>query len=566
LSQAHQPQPASTRFEGQQDWETLMALALVGTGRQTTLPALSNSPITQVLQQVDRSEPEGWLLSAAAILMAYRQAGKLPAAQNIALPEPAHPSSESETSDPIQSDQTSDNSASLEFGTLLFTQKLQAAMPEFLTLLQKTHQTIPVELLSRFLNWGRHWVRRTSNCNTSLWFSLGERGRWLAKLNPEWDYLQPKTISTRTNSNPTELSQLDRSVWQQEWQTGSRSDRMTLLHHWRALDPTAARELLSQTWKQEKAADRSEFLRQLQTGLSELDVPFLTLALADRSHEVRAIAVELLVQLPKTELSQQIQTALRECVQWRRVDDQLELTIKLPKVEDPRWVTFGFLSVTAKQTIPKQASPGQRAQLLGQLLSLTPLGFWAEAGTPTDLIAAIQDHPHGEMIISQWADANQKQPDPAWTEALLQWYKNADVNDENSTLLHCLLQPLSPEQCQQWLIDWLQPQHWQHQDLSLLLDLCPKPLSLPLSQVLLSTVQAYLNTLQITQKSARVQAQWRLSQQFVPLSYALDPEVLVTFGDIAQLDQTHQVQIFGTIAHILQFRQRMRQAILAPKV
>jgi hypothetical protein len=167
-------------------------------------------------------------------------------------------------------------------------------------------------------------------------------------------------------------------------------------------------------------------------------------------------------------------------------------------------------------------------------------------------------------MIAQWADANQKQPDPVWTEVLLQWYKTADVKDEQSTLLHRLLHPLPPEQCQQWLIDWLQPEHWQRQDLHLLFDLCPKPLSLPLSQALLNTVQAYLSSLQTTQKSARVQAQWRLSQQFVPLAYALDSEVLVTFGDIAQLDQTHQVQIFSTIAHILQFRQHMRQAIQNP--
>jgi Family of unknown function (DUF5691) len=552
--------------QAQQDWQTLMALALVGTGRQTSLPAVSNSSITQVLQQVDRSEPEGWLLSTAAILMAYRQAGKLPEAQNIALPEPAHPASESENSHLIESDHPSDDSASLEFGTLLFSQNLQAAIPEFLTLLQEAHQTIPVELLPQFLNWGRHWARRTSNCNTSLWSCLGERGHWLAKLNPEWDYLQQETILISRNSDSAELSQADRvdlSVWQKQWQTGSHSDRITRLRHWRTLDPTVARELLAQTWKQEKAADRSELLRQLQTGLSELDVPFLTLASTDRSQEVKAIAVELLVQFPETDLSQQIQTALRECVQWCKVDDQLELTIKLPKVDDPRWVVYGFLSVAPKQASPKQTT-GQRTHLLGQLLSLIPLGFWAEAGTPADLIAAIQDHNYGEMMIAQWADANQKQPDPVWTEVLLQWYKTADVKDEQSTLLHRLLHPLPPEQCQQWLIDWLQPEHWQRQDLHLLFDLCPKPLSLPLSQALLNTVQAYLSSLQTTQKSARVQAQWRLSQQFVPLAYALDSEVLVTFGDIAQLDQTHQVQIFSTIAHILQFRQHMRQAIQNP--
>jgi hypothetical protein len=522
-----------------QSWETVVAVALLGTDRQKTLPAILEGNIKTLLDQVDAGDAEGWVLSAAGTLAAYQQAGQKPEQRAERLPEPAKAEAPALT-----------DAAYLPFLRMIFTQGFQPALPEFLSLLQQTGQCLPPEHLPQLLDWGHFHPEVRSH----LLPVIGTRGEWLAGLNPKWRYAQ----ATPQALNPEE--------WKALWETSDRTVRLNLLREWRSQNPEAARELLEATWKQESAKDRAAFLECFTVGLSLADEAFLERGLGDRSKEVRATAIDLLSSLSKSQLSQNIATQISEYIQFRKVDDSLQVEINLPQNDDPKWKNYEL--DTSKQLQLIRGKQGDRASLLLHLISMTPLSAWEVVGSPNELIHASANHDWEMIVIQGWSFASLRQQSSVWIDGLLQWFKQKSsfrlhrVGVEN--LVHQLLLLSPAEDRVQWIVTWLDPQCWNNEILSLFLTTVPVPWSLELSQTILSSAQNALEISKSQSDKELAQVKWRVGHYLKPMAYHLHPEWLLTDQAAAMMlfDRDNQTNIFEEVFLTLKFRQQMHQAIL----
>ena len=121
---------------------------------------------------------------------------------------------------------------------------------------------------------------------------LGERGKWLARLNPEWSvYLAH------------EREEID-------WELASKEERRQLIGRLRASAPALAIEWLTRTWPEESAKDKAAYLQLLHQGISETDEPFLLQCLEERSKYVRQEALSLLARIPEGSYSTELKRAL----------------------------------------------------------------------------------------------------------------------------------------------------------------------------------------------------------------------------------------------------------------
>src|SRR5262249_42913319 len=125
---------------------------------------------------------------------------------------------------------------------------------------------------------------------------VGERGRWLARLNDAWQW------AARAPLPAGQLPPDAETIWDE----GSFAERVAVLKQLRAADPTQARDSLAEVWSKEKAEQRAELLQIFDFALHPADEPFLEQALDDRSAAVRAEAAAYLSRLPSSALAQRM--------------------------------------------------------------------------------------------------------------------------------------------------------------------------------------------------------------------------------------------------------------------
>lgn len=544
-----------------QSWEALVSVALLGTDRQKTLPAIAEKNLKTLLNQVNAEDAADWLLSAAGTLAAYQQAGQKPEQRTGPLTEPAS----AETSALAESDD-------FPYLRMIFTQDFQPALPEFLTLLQQVGQCIPPEHLPQLLDWGHFHPE----VRLPLRSVIGPRGEWLARLNPKWRYAQ----ATPQASNPEE--------WKALWEKSDRTVRLNLLRKWRLQDPTAARELLAATWKQDSAKDRAAFLGCLSVGLSLADETFLEVGLADRSKDVRASAIELLTRLPDSQFSQELAIKASSLIQYTTIEGNLQVEVTLPQADDLQWKNYEFKAQYPSRLVSKQ---GDRANLLIQILEISPLSIWEKLGSPEQLIHEIANHGWELPLIQGWSLACQRQQNLVWAHTLLRWFgQNSSFQLHEMGAVEIVAQLLSilpiETRCQ-WVTAWLESQEWNEgtlhllsntssnilnpssylEILKLLLNTIPVPWSLELSKILLSSTQIYLKACNAQNNHALSQIKWVAAHHLKSLAYSLHPSSLNTL-EISQLRllyADHLETEFEQVLEILRFRQQMHQALFNKK-
>lgn len=520
-----------------QSWESLVALALLGTDRQGTPPPITENGVKDILNQIDAADLEGWVLSAAGTLATYRQAGQTAMVHTT----PVLPACEV--------DAKSFNPDSLPLFSRILESEFQPALPEFLDLLQQSGQCIPPEYLPRFLDWGYAHAEERSHLRAVV----GMRGEWLAPLNPKWAYAQ----ATPQSSDPDD--------WQALWDTSDRIVRLNLLRDWRSQNAAAACERLASTWKQEAARDRAAFLECLAVGLTMADEAFLETALGDRSKEVRAVAVELLSRLLESQLSQRIAGQAAELLQFKTVKDQLQIEVKLPLRDDPQWTVYEFKPQPSAQSQSKQ---GDRANLLLQILSITPLSTWERAASPAQLIQASLKQDWELILLQGWSIACQRQQNLDWAKALLTGLGQKSITQlQRSGLMDRVVQLLSllPTKMQsQWITDWLVPSHWKY-DITIFLNAVPSPWHFEFSQTLVRSIATYLESLKAKSGQEQAQIQHYLGYYILPsIVYALDPNIRESeeVSQLQRLYEEHRRSDLDRFLKILQFRQQMRQTLL----
>ena len=259
---------------------------------------------------------------------------------------------------------------------------------------------------------------------------LGERGRWLARLNPEWAWAVG-----------------DEGDLRDVWDEGDLKERTSVLRRVRGRDPALGRAWLSETWRQEKADARSAMLEAFEENLSPEDEPFLESSLGDRSMKVRAVAADLLARLPGSAY------ALRYAERAEAIIAGYEppstgflgrrrsgkLMVELPPAVDEGW----------KRELPGETSPprkmSERAWTVVRTLEVIPPVYWERrfGATPEELVAAARGEWEA-VLLTGWRRAAVRHGQESWAWPLWRRWHEAPETQHDLTSTLELLAPLLP--------------------------------------------------------------------------------------------------------------------------
>lgn len=392
-------------------WKEITSAALLGTERQSFKPIVASGKLGQLLQIDKTRSPESNLLLSAAILSLYEHAGQQP---------------QKDSTVPFTACNLKDQPRCRPRAAHFLQQILQSEsgysqhLSEWLELAAQNGQRVPEQCLPRLL------TLATTAQQQKILSVLGERGRWLAAQNSEWnDAIDP-------------LTEID-------WDTSTDSVRLMYLRQLRQVQPDRARELLQSTWKEESAERRSQFLEVLQIGLSLADEPFLEAQLNDRSKTVRRKAADLLVCLPDSRYCDRMIQRLAPLIQLK--SKTFEIT--LPSTCDSSMQQDGI-----ELKPPNNSRHGEKAWWLLQLIAATPLAFWQTHRGLTDIEAIIKYGKTSEwytVVQAGWQQAVKAQRNAEWARVLLNEPKFVDTPN-----LRSFLTILPPEQRDRWLCQLLQ--------------------------------------------------------------------------------------------------------------
>lgn len=320
-------------------WKTLVNTALLGTEKRGHNPELVAS-VTGIETSADtRADTEAAFLRDTAILSAYRRGGIQPLRGEISFE-----SAKSETRPYCNAASESALAEILHAGNT-------GLLRLWLHLAQSRQQLIPARHLAALLD----AAQKLFVAHPQVRDTAGERGAWLAKLNPEWSYLI-------------------QSADENHWETGSTIERSAWLQRHRHNDPQKARELLEGVWDKEPADQRERLLATFESGLSHADLEFIERVLGDKSKRVTAQAAELLQKLPGSSIVNAFEDWLRRAVQMQVPDEQ-------PDMVSNTEISFGDPEITDKRMLDalgKKPPPGisESKYRMMQISSFVPPDFW----------------------------------------------------------------------------------------------------------------------------------------------------------------------------------------------
>ena len=394
-------------------WAALQQSALVGADRLPVPQALVQdggdpAPASQrALQAALRSpgaSPAEQLLRASAIAAVLARAGWAPRpAPGV---QPAAPA-------PAETRPAPEGARLLVLMREVLQDGPQELLAPMCAALAQAGQRLPHGLLAEALEQGRQSVALRS------WLApvLGERGLWLAGLNPPWRYAG----GVQETADPAQV-----------WQEGSLEQRVALLRGERETDPAQARARLEGSLKELGAKERLPMVQALAQGLSMADEPLLEALLADRGKEVRDTAARLLSCLPDSAHSQRIGAWLAPMLGR---DDKGEWVIEPPEAGLKDWERDGI----ALQ--PPTWFKGVKGWWLQQFAALAPLDWWTRTlgKTPAELWAWSGRSDWKTVLRQGWLaalDAQSRFPcDEGWLHLLLGMGRDARAEAPLGALL-----------------------------------------------------------------------------------------------------------------------------------
>lgn len=279
-----------------------------------------------------------------------------------------------------------------------------------LTFISESGKRLPEERLPELLNW------MSAHVEDAIPFVLiaGQRGLWLAKLNPAWH--EVSLLFSFHDFLPE-----DATIF---WETGNVSERKLLLQVFRFKGKqnqaylAASQMMLHNTWKAESTSDRVTFLNVFRTGLTLADEQILMTALADGSREVRKAAVGLLSKLTGCQWEKRIADQAFRLVSYQHgtLLQKSSLDIKLPGEFRDDMTRDGIM-----QTPPGNVSLTAEAWWALQILSFTNPDRWVDVfkRTPDQLIAMATHSDWKGLFFTAWIQAAQNFGCEDWAEALL---------------------------------------------------------------------------------------------------------------------------------------------------
>ena len=541
----------------QQIWQQLANLALVGTSAKPLGQFVMDTEqmgegfaalMRQVLstpQNVQQGEHlarnEQKLLAAAGVLAWAQEVGYSPLSDSLALPQPSATNQAAPASAAI--------AACL---SEIFDADLLPCLTQWLRLAE-AHQIAadPIHLV-RLLDIGRQQVA----LRPALLRVLDQRGRWLAQLNPAWNWLA-QTAFADISANEVAPS------W---WLEGSLEQRCSYLRAQRSIDAEAARALLQAGFAQEKASARTSLLACLALGLQDADEPMLEAALDDRAKAVRQQAMQLLARLPNSAWRARMRARAQACLHlvaesgglgglikgmFGAAQPKLNLQLSLPSACD---------AAMQRDGVDEKPPPGtgERAWWLSQMLAVLPIGEWCACEyTAEVLLAAIEKSEWRDLLLKAVQQSCLLQQDAQLAYLLLQG------GDMSLALLRLLSATEQSVMLQRSLQDLLSQPLAVRNSLPNLQDIYGAPdfvWSAELSQLFLQVVQAGVMACAVEHESHR------LRHSLMQVMYVLELNSLERWWQSLDEWEKSRMATYGTtnlpekLNQLLAFRRKMETA------
>ncbi len=508
----------------------IAAAALLGTERQPfQLPNISGN-LGNCLSQLSDRPNEAALLSAVGIVSLHQRVGWLPEARSVTQ---------------VESCSSDDLPRCSPRAARCLQQILEGQFPQLLSeWLEKAAiagQRVPEMLLPSLLDKGR----QQRELRSPILPVLGQRGRWLAAKNPDWNYAVALT---------TEV----------DWETGTPSARLLYLQDLRSHNPDRAIELLRSTWKQETAGDRAKFLEIFRIGLSMADEPFLEDGLGDRSKEVRRVAVDLLASLPDSRLCRQVTEHTCRYLSFER--EVPSLHVQLPDHLDETLIQLGF---ELKPLSSVNNKVGEKGWWLLQMLGATPPSTWIEQSqmSPRQIVKLAQSHEWQNVLLDGFALAAKRQGNHEWLEEVIRvWFAGQTSISRDGVLVdlgtEALVDALSGDRRDALLIDLLRVSHRSINDSLViwLLRSSSQLWSFDLARLVLDELEEHLNnTKTFSNSDWELRSALKEFARFIPVS--LTSEVIQLRARLAS--DSHWMNSMNDLIALLEFRKEMSQAFEA---
>jgi hypothetical protein len=368
-------------------WTTLVNSAVLGTDRARPPAAAGQRP--WIVNEVDGDATIAFLDEAAALAV-YELAGR--SASPAKTPDVRRFQSEERVCSP---------EAGRHLDTILYGGK-DSVLGEWCEAAAAAGLVAPPELIPPLLS--RTRSTRESELRRLLLAVSGDRGVWLADINPDWR--APLASAT----SPEDLVEL--------WESGERDERLAAFARLRQIEPAQANQLLAAAWESEPAAERVRLLSELANSLADEDEPWLENCLEDRSKQVRATAAELLAMISASALSKRMASRVAEWVQLKPASGMLRKKKATVEFTAPDEIDDASL----RDSLEAKASGGlgAKASLLRRLVALTPLSEWAkDSHAPADWLVAADASDWTDALTQGWAEAAVRQGSTPWSEAIL---------------------------------------------------------------------------------------------------------------------------------------------------
>jgi len=366
-------------------WQDLVTASLIGTERSAVplggIPGVLTSDPSSPGQ-----DPAAVLLDRAALLTAARRAGRRPGQAEpppVCAPDPrpvVRPAARRRLARMLGGDHPD-------------------LLAEWLAAVAARGFRPPPQLLPALLDRARRDRSADGRLARLVAEAGGPRVRWLAGLNPAWEFVPAETLTG-----------------EQAWRLGTASQRRTYLTALRARDPGAARELIAGSWAAAGPEERVMFVSVMADGLSLADEPLLEAALDDGTAWARKMAAEVLAALPGSAFSQRMAERARR---WLRMEEGTRgprLVFVPPARYDAAMRRDGITPGPG----PGASPPADQTGLVLETVARTPLRTWTEEfGLTAAQIVAVPAGDWAPWLFIGWSRAAFSQRDQEWVAALI---------------------------------------------------------------------------------------------------------------------------------------------------
>jgi hypothetical protein len=339
-------------------WDELAVVALLGTDRRPPFDRVSMPGGLGTAVARLSGDPATVLLDAAALAVAYRRGGVVP---------------ERVPAEPDRAPAERQLRASARAGALLaeaLTSKV-ALVGYWCETAAGAGLVAPDAQLPALLD----RAVSTAAVRPAIAGVLGERGYWLAQLQPCWAA----------------------AVGLEAPQPGG----------------------LAEDWASRSGPERVRFLALLADRLSLADEPFLEAALDDARPAVRAALTGLLATLPGSAYAGRMQQRAAALIQIGPAAGSAHrtATVRLPDRLDPQAVRDG---ITDLPPAHPAAAPTRHQWWLEQIVAATPLTYWETVfGSAAAAIGTGFDELAQPAVRAGWVRATVRQRNPEWAGAVL---------------------------------------------------------------------------------------------------------------------------------------------------